>query len=115
MRWYVEALKKFATVSGRARRVEFWMFHLINFMITIVLMIVESATRAVPPGKAGALANVYSLAALIPSVAVGARRMHDTGHSGWWYICPLVNLVLAVQDGQRRSNRYGPEPMSDGS
>jgi uncharacterized membrane protein YhaH (DUF805 family) len=110
MRWYVVALQKYATLSGRARRKEFWMFFLINLAIYVALLIVESLTRDVPSGHLGVLATVYSYSTLIPSIAVGVRRIHDAGHNGWWYICPFVNLVFLLRDGEHGENEYGPDP-----
>ena len=54
--------------------------------------------------------NLYSLAVLLPSVAVGVRRMHDTDHSGWWILLPIVNLIFACTEGTRGPNRFGADP-----
>jgi uncharacterized membrane protein YhaH (DUF805 family) len=111
MRWYWQALKKFATVSGRASRKEYWNFQLYNYAIAILLVMTESYLRKQPPNGDSVLANVYGLALLAPSAAVGSRRMHDAGHSGWWYVIPVVNVVFALQDGDHRDNWYGADPM----
>lgn len=112
MNWYLDVLKKYAVFSGRARRQEFWMFALFNFIISFGLSIVEGIV-----GAAGILSTLYSLAVLVPSLAVGARRLHDTGRSGWWLLIgfvPLIGLValiyFAVQDSQPGENQYGPNP-----
>ena len=108
MKWYLMVLKKYAVLSGRARRKEYWMFVLFNMIVNIIL----GAISAQAPDLA-ILGTIYSLAVLIPSIAVGVRRMHDTDHSGWWIIVPLVNLIFAVTEGTRGSNRFGPDPKSE--
>ena len=109
--WYVEVLKKYAVFEGRARREEFWMFTLVNFIVTIVLNVVLSMI-GLP-----ILAVIYSLAVLVPSLAVGARRLHDTNRSGWLLLIgliPLVGIIVLivfwVQDSQPGPNQYGPNP-----
>lgn len=100
---YVEALKNYAVFKGRATRREYWMFVLINLGIAIVFGVLDALLNA-----KGILANLYSLAMFLPSIAVGARRMHDTDRSGWWLLLPIVNLVFLVQDSQPGDNRFGP-------
>ena len=105
MNWYLEVLKKYAVFGGRARRKEYWMFVLFSLLIVIGLSIVEGIL-----GIPAVLATVYQLAILIPSIAVGVRRMHDTDHSGWWLFVPIVNLVFACREGLRSDNQFGPDP-----
>ena len=109
MRWYLAVLKKYAVFSGRARRKEYWMFVLFNFLITVVLGILG--------GDQEVLAGLYSLAVLLPSLAVSVRRLHDTNRSGLWILIALIPLVGAivllvflVQDSDRIENRYGASP-----
>lgn len=64
-------------------------------------------------GTGGILGMIYSLGVLTPGIAVVVRRMHDTDHSGWWLLVPIVNLVFAVSDGTRGDNRFGPDPKAD--
>ncbi|MFJ9901793.1 DUF805 domain-containing protein [Streptomyces sp. NPDC101152] len=113
MSWFLEALKKYAVFSGRARRKEYWMYTLFITIIYIVLAIISSASKS-----AGiALLVIFYLAILLPSLAVGIRRLHDTGRSGWWLlfgIVPLVGgitlLVFTCLDSQPGPNKYGPNP-----
>ena len=107
MGWYIAVLKKYAVFSGRARRKEYWTFILFNLLVAFVLGFVEGLA-----GGPGILASLYSLAVLIPSIAVGVRRMHDTDHSGWWLLLPIVNLVFAVTEGTRGDNRFGSDPKA---
>ena len=112
MHWYLDVLKKYATFSGRARRKEYWTFVLINIVVAIIFGGVE-VVLFVP----GLVSGLYGLALLVPSLAVGVRRLHDTGRSGWWLLIsfvPLVGgiilLVFLVQDSEQGTNDYGPNP-----
>lgn len=112
MNWYLDVLKKYAVFSGRARRQEFWMFFLFNIIISFLISIIEGVIHL-----SGILSTIYSLGVLVPSLAVGARRLHDTGRSGWWLLISLIPLIGAialiyftVQDSQPGENTYGPNP-----
>ena len=118
MNWYLEVLKKYAVFNGRARRKEYWYFVLFNTLISIVLAIIDGLTGSfsLEVGM-GLLGGIYALAVLIPSIAVSVRRLHDTGHSGWWILIALVPLIGAivllvfmVQDSHPDENQYGPNP-----
>ena len=112
MSWYLTALKSYAVFTGRSRRREYWMFFLFNILIAFGLGIVEGALGLAPQSKESVLATIYQLAVLIPSIAVGVRRMHDTDHSGWWLLLPIVNLVLLATEGQKGQNRFGADPKA---
>jgi len=102
---YFTALSKYSVSSGRASRAEFWTFLLFNIL---ACFIINFAGGLIDDG--GLLARYYRLAVFIPSLAVGVRRMHDTNHSGWWLLCPIVNLIFALQEGHPENNRFGPNP-----
>ncbi|WP_227396005.1 DUF805 domain-containing protein [Jeotgalibacillus aurantiacus] len=113
MQWYLKVLKNYVTFSGRARRKEFWMFNLINFLIVLALSVVELVLE-IP----AFLSGIYSLAIILPSLAVTVRRLHDIGKSGWWILISLVPLVGAIillvfecLDSVP-DNQYGPNPKS---
>ncbi len=109
MNWYLEILKKYGVFNGRARRKEYWMFVLFNIIILFVLGFVEGLLSK---SYRGVLGGIYQLAVLIPTIAVGIRRMHDTDHKGWWLLFPVLNMFLAVRPGQQCDNRYGPDPKA---
>lgn len=112
MNYYLDVLKKYAVFEGRARRQEYWMFVLINI---IIMGLLGAAERML--GSSGILANLYSLAILVPVLAVSVRRLHDTGRSGWLLLIGLIPvvgsivlLVFMVLDGEADANAFGPAP-----
>lgn len=127
----VEAVKSvfgnYANFSGRARRSEYWFFYLFNMIAVFVFMIVGAILGGIfgGSGSGAAIGTVigyvlyilYALAALIPSLAVTVRRLHDTNRSGWnifWALLPLVGaivlLVFMVRDSFPGENQYGENP-----
>jgi len=93
--------KKYATFDGRATRSEYWWFFLFTLLVSMATGIISEA-----------LSGLFSLAVLLPSLAVGARRLHDTDRSGWFlllWIIPVIGWIVlviwAVQEG-KEPNRY---------
>lgn len=111
MKYYFEVLKKYAVFNGRARRKEYWMFVLFNMIICIILSFIEGIVGIFPESKSSLIVNIYSLAVLIPSIAVGVRRMHDVDKSGWFILIPIYNLILACTKGAEGENQYGYDPI----
>jgi uncharacterized membrane protein YhaH (DUF805 family) len=112
MNWYLEVFKKYAVFSGRARRKEYWMFFLFNIIVAFAIGIVIGIFRGAFHINLSILSSLYSLAILIPSTAVGVRRMHDTNHSGWWLIVPIAGLIFLFLNGQPSNNRFGLDPKA---
>jgi uncharacterized membrane protein YhaH (DUF805 family) len=113
-------LGKYADFSGRARRSEFWWFFLFTSLVSVVTSVVDSVIGTDYGGAAngGILNTLASLALLLPGLAVGARRLHDTGRSGWWQllwfvICVgwLFLLAWFIEDS-RGANQHGPSPKT---
>ena len=111
MNWYLKVLKQYADFNGRARRSEYWYFTLFNILISFAIGFI-SALIGLP-----SLGALYSLAVLIPGIAVAVRRMHDVGKSGWILLVALIPIIgsiyiviLAVTDGDAGDNKYGPNP-----
>ena len=84
-----EAIKsvfsKYAVFSGRARRSEYWYFYLFTFLVSLVLSCIPFV---------GLLSFFWSLAIIIPSIAVSVRRFHDIGKSGWNYLFIFIPELL---------------------
>jgi uncharacterized membrane protein YhaH (DUF805 family) len=110
MNWYFGVLKKYAVFNGRARRKEYWMFLIFNLIILFVLAVIEGMIAK--SSSQGILAIVYNLAVFVPTIAVGVRRMHDTDHSGWWLLFPIMNFLLTLTEGTEGKNRFGSDPKS---
>ena len=117
MNWYLKVVKdNYANFNGRARRKEYWMFILFNMLIYLTLQIVVDM---ISPEATLVAVGLYTLALLVPSIAVAVRRLHDTGKSGWWYLIiliPLIGpiwlLVLFVTDGNKGANEFGEDPKA---
>lgn len=85
---YVSVLKKYSVFEGRAGRGEFWKFVLVNFIVGMLIGFVSNG-----------LSTLYSLLLILPSLAVGARRLHDTGRSGWWQLLgffPVIGWIVLI-------------------
>jgi uncharacterized membrane protein YhaH (DUF805 family) len=113
--------QKYVDFTGRARRSEYWYFVLFTFIVSIVASIIDTiiGTRSSTTGY-GLVQGLASLALLLPGIAVGVRRLHDTGRTGWWLLIGLIPLVGAivlivffVQDSQGE-NAYGSSPKGLG-
>jgi len=126
MNWMILPFKRYAEFSGRSRRMEFWMFTLLNIIVAAVLagpLYYDMFQTAMSDAMAGGavdnaqlaesfsgismimagLYGIYALAAFIPSIAVTVRRLHDRNMSGWWYLgfivaslIPLVGIIAAI-------------------
>lgn len=114
LEWYLKVLTNYVGFQGRARRKEYWMFVLFNIIISIALGIIEGII-----GTGGFLAGIYSLAILLPSLAVAFRRLHDTGKSAWWLLISLIPLIGSIillvffcQEGDSNDNQYGANPKN---
>ena len=120
MQWYLDVLKKYAVFSGRARRKEFWMFVLFNFIAAILAGILDNILHTTYSNQStGIISTLYSLAVLLPGLGVAIRRMHDIGKSGWWILVSLIPvagiiwyIVLAATEGQHGDNQYGADPKA---
>jgi uncharacterized membrane protein YhaH (DUF805 family) len=118
--WAMRPLAKYANFSDRAPRAEYWWFYLLSIVAYVGAMIVDSVigTGGVL-GSYGILTLVVGLGLVIPSIAAGVRRLHDTDRSGWWWLIafvPLVGaivlLVFFVLEGTKGDNRFGPDPYA---
>ena len=118
MNWYLEVLKKYAVFDGRAQRAEYWYFFLFSMIISLVFVAIDIATGSFNQESGfGLLSGIYTLAVLIPTIAVGVRRLHDTNRTGWWMLLALVPLigfivliVFFVIDSDPSANEYGENP-----
>lgn len=94
--------QKYADFNGRAKRPEFWWFVLFTFLASMILGVVSNM-----------LSGLFSLAVIVPSLAVGARRLHDIGRSGWWqliWLVPVIGWIIMIywcaQESNSTSNEF---------
>ena len=125
MEWYLKVMRdNYANFSGRARRREYWMYVLVQSIIMIGLMILDSVLgldfelQGISLGY-GYLYLIGVIVHFIPSLAVLVRRLHDVGKSGWFYfifLIPIIGiiwlLVLYCTEGQKEDNKWGPDPKA---
>ncbi|MGG5576390.1 DUF805 domain-containing protein [Myroides sp. C15-4] len=111
---FINILKNhYADFNGRVRRKEYWSFTLVSLIISIILGIVDKIL-----GPLGFIGYIYSLAVLVPSLGLLARRLHDTGKSGWLILIGLtgigglVLLYFACLDSTPGQNEYGADPKA---
>ncbi len=114
---YISAMRKYATFSGRAPRKEYWMFTLIYIIIAIVGAVLDAFIFGLGVESVGVLGGIIALGHIIPSIAVGVRRLHDTNRSGWWYFIifiPLIGILVMlywmIKASDPGDNQYGPNP-----
>jgi len=120
MNWYLEVLKKYTVFNGRASRREYWMFFLFNFIFACVAIVLDRVLGlTIKDIGYGPIYLLYALGTLIPGIAVGIRRLHDTGRSGWYMLVAfipcvggIILLVLFATPGDVGENEYGPDPYS---
>lgn len=117
MEWYLKVFRQYSDFESRARRKEYWMFLLVNLVVSMVVGVAGGTLQGLGVPGASALSWAYAIVAIVPSIAVGARRLHDIGRSGWWQLIALVPLVgvivllfWAAADGMPGSNLYGANP-----
>ncbi|AKM07845.1 DUF805 domain-containing protein [Pelagerythrobacter marensis] len=120
MHWMILPLKRYFDFSGRSRRMEFWMFTLLNVIVVAAIMALvfgfgspERSSFDSPAGSTvvysgllsgiGLLLPLWWLATVIPNVAVNVRRLHDRDMSGWWFlglvvvgIIPFIGLIASI-------------------
>jgi len=106
-------LENYAKFDGRSGLSAFWFWVLFEFVVVVVASIVGGIIGL------GFLDLLASLALLVPSVAVGARRLHDTGKSGWYQLAGIIPLVgwiyliyLFIQPSDAGPNAFGDAPMA---
>lgn len=117
---------KYADFSGRATRSEYWYFYLFNFLVVMVYyialfaMLVSGSRDSSAAGYLSVMFIIYALVMTIPSLAVTVRRLHDTGHSGWWIFLNLIPVIGSIvlfiwfiTDSDPDTNEYGDNPKHE--
>ena len=104
--------KNYVNFSGRATRAEYWWWVLFVFLGGVVTGIIDSFGIGVTQG-------LFNLATLIPGLALGARRLHDIGKSGWWQLLWfailigwIILIIWCIRRGHREPNTHGANPLT---
>lgn len=105
---YIKFWKNYTNFSGRARRSEYWYAVLANVLVSLVSMI---------PYVGPVIGSLYTIAILVPTLALMVRRLHDLGKD-WYYIffalIPLVGQIIMLvwfcTDSQVGANEFGENP-----
>ncbi len=126
--WMLMPYRRYAEFGGRSQRAEYWYFSLFLFLVSVIMTaIFGHPTEVTAPGFTSyhygltgipnIVLNIFSLASLVPSLAVSVRRLHDLNRSGWLLLLALIPilgwfalLVLVCLDGTHGPNAYGPDP-----
>ena len=104
---------KYATFSGRASRSEYWFFYLFTIIASIVTWVIDTMLLGYSAEDTGAINLIFQIIIILPSIAVGARRLHDIGKSGWWQllILTLIGIILLIvwfaTIGSSKKNKFG--------
>lgn len=111
---YISMWQNFANFTGRTRRRDYWYAVLCNFIIGVIFGILINFASFF-----GIISGLYSLAALVPGLALSVRRLHDTGKSTVYILMtlipiagPIIMLVFFCQDSQPGANEFGPNPKA---
>ena len=118
---FVPAIKSgfqnYVNFSGRACRSAYWFWILFTFIVSVVANIIDVALLAAL--GLPILGLIWSLAVILPSIAVGVRRLHDLDKSGWWILSgfiPIIGwivfIIWACTKGTDGTNRFGPDPLA---
>lgn len=104
---------KYATFSGRASRSEYWFFYLFTIIASIVTWIIDTMLLGYSSEDTGAISLIFQIIIILPGIAVGARRLHDIGKSGWWQllIFTFIGIILLIvwfaTIGSSKKNKFG--------
>lgn len=115
--------KNYVNFSGRSTRAHYWWVVLIQSLISVVAIILQTVLgmgdSGAPAVVIGGIYSLYNLATVLPMLSLGVRRLHDTGRAGWWYLInfvpcigSIVFLVFVCLPGTVGDNQFGPDPKT---
>ena len=111
--------QRYVDFSGRSTRAEYWWWGLFTVVASLALFIADNLTgnSSTFGWLGGLLDTLFTLATIIPSLALGVRRLHDINRTGWWLLLWfvlvigwIVLIVWAIERGDEGPNKYGPDP-----
>ena len=110
----IKCFMLYTVFTGRAEKSEFWWFFLFTFILGVMASIIDSTLgfdQAI--GGNGGVTTLIQIATFLPSIAVGSRRLHDTGRSGWWQLLWIaiiigwIPLIMWLASKSDVDNKYG--------
>ena len=118
MKWYLGVMNPYGNFDGRARRTEYWMFQLFNYLIMFVIILFLGMLNLIENQFViFSLVIYFFIGVFIPSLSVRVRRLHDINKSGWWvlislvpYLGSIILLIFMLIEGTTGDNKYGPDP-----
>ena len=123
--WEAYALgwSRFTDFNGRSRRLEYWSWSLVNFiiMLSFIALTVPFGLGSASSDLLLSLYVIFCVVCVIPGVALSIRRLHDIGFTGWWILITIVPyaslllLVFAFVDSQKETNKWGSSPKYESS
>ena len=105
---------KYAIFSGRASRSEFWFFVLFGLLGGIIAAIIDTMILGYSAEVNGPINLIFSVALILPSISVAARRLHDLDKSGWWQLLwftiigGILIIIWHATEGENKKNKFGP-------
>ena len=123
MRSYFDGMLRYFEISGRSTRMQYWMFALIQLLLTVGAVAIDYQTGGFRDlGNPQPTATLFiGIVHIVPAFTLTIRRLHDVGRSGWWYFLPLVPIVGAIillvwmcWPSDEYANAYGDHPRNAG-
>jgi uncharacterized membrane protein YhaH (DUF805 family) len=114
---YLQAMRRYATFTGRTTRSDFWIFTLV-LLATLMFAAVLDGAFGTASSKSGLLFGLAGLVHTLPQLAANVRRLHDADRSGWWMLLWLTGVggivvfVLLCLPGTQGPNSFGPSPVA---
>ena len=106
----ITCLQKYVGFEGRASRSEYWWFFLFTFIASFIAGIIDAILFGIELTDPTPISWALQIGLFLPSIAVGIRRLHDLGKSGWYCLIPIYNIILFATEGEAVPNIYGPVP-----
>lgn len=102
---FIYCLSLYRNFKGRTSRKDYWSFILVFFFFVFILNGIDIGTFINIP------LSIYLIIFILPLSSGTIRRLHDTGHVGWFIFVPFINIYLLFKKGHGRMNRYGSNPL----
>lgn len=118
MNAYLDAMRHYATFTGRTSRAGFWLYTLFYIIIVLIGGVLDGVIFGFDAETGGPISGILGLIHIIPGIAIGVRRLHDIDRTGWWLLISftgiglIVLFIFNVLAGTPGPNRFGPDPRT---